>query len=163
MHWWWHDFYIKSWLAACHQVVVALLEPLQEGGKLTAAAARAVEELVVTGRALLQAKLRGLPPLPQSIPALESVGEVLKQERGTLTVEEQVRLLLQSLQHDSPNVQATAVQVQPLASLPFPGRPATVRASSHTSALQRASGMPWLVKTVMIEVQQGKFMATLVL
>lgn len=91
--------------------MVALLDPLQEGGELTAAAARAMEELVVTGRPLLRSKLRGLPPLPQAVPGLERVAEVLKQERGALTVEEQVRLLLQSLQHDSPSVQATAVQV----------------------------------------------------
>ena len=49
------------------QIVVALLEPLQEGGALTAAASRALEELIIKGRSLLQAKLKGLPPLPQSI------------------------------------------------------------------------------------------------
>ncbi len=94
------------------QIVVALLEPLQEGGALTAAAAKAMEELVVRGRPLLQSKLRGLPPLPQSVPGLEKVAEVLKQERGALTIEEQVRLLLQSLQHDSASVQATTVQAR---------------------------------------------------
>ncbi|KAK9914842.1 hypothetical protein WJX75_001188 [Coccomyxa subellipsoidea] len=93
-----------------NQIVVALLEPLQEGGALTAAAAKAMEELVVKGRALLQSKLQGLPPLPQSVAGLERVSEVLKQERGALTIEEQVRLLLQSLQHDSASVQATTVQ-----------------------------------------------------
>lgn len=51
------------------QIVVALLEPLQEGGALTVAASRALEELVIRGRGLLQAKLKGLPPLPQSIQA----------------------------------------------------------------------------------------------
>lgn len=96
------------------QIVVALLEPLQEGGLLTAAAAKAMEELVVKGRALLQSKLQGLPPLPQSVAGLERVSEVLKQERGALTIEEQVRLLLQSLQHDSASVQATTVQASPL-------------------------------------------------
>ena len=95
------------------QIVVALLEPLQEGGLLTAAAAKAMEELVVKGRALLQSKLQGLPPLPQSVAGLERVSEVLKQERGALTIEEQVRLLLQSLQHDSASVQATTVQASP--------------------------------------------------
>ena len=93
--------------------MVALLEPLQEGGALTAAAAKAMEELVVKGRALLQSKLQGLPPLPQSVAGLERVSEVLKQERGALTIEEQVRLLLQSLQHDSASVKATALQVTP--------------------------------------------------
>lgn len=100
------------WLS-CIQIVVALLEPLQEGGALTAAAAKAMEELVVKGRALLQSKLQGLPPLPQSVAGLERVSEVLKQERGALTIEEQVRLLLQSLQHDSASVQATTVQARP--------------------------------------------------
>ncbi len=46
---------------------MALLEPLQEGEALTAAASKALEELVIKGRHLLQAKLKGLPPLPQSI------------------------------------------------------------------------------------------------
>ena len=49
------------------QIVVALLEPLQEGGALTVAASKALEELIIKGRSLLQAKLKGLPPLPQSI------------------------------------------------------------------------------------------------
>ena len=46
---------------------MALLEPLQEGGALTASASRALEELIIKGRSLLAAKLKGLPPLPQSI------------------------------------------------------------------------------------------------
>ena len=49
------------------QIVVALLEPLQEGGELTLASSRALEELIIKGRGLLQAKIKGLPPLPQSI------------------------------------------------------------------------------------------------
>ena len=46
---------------------MALLEPLQEGGALTLASSRALEELIIKGRGLLQAKIKGLPPLPQSI------------------------------------------------------------------------------------------------
>ena len=45
--------------------MVALLEPLQEGGALTLASSRALEELIIKGRGLLQAKIKGLPPLPQ--------------------------------------------------------------------------------------------------
>ncbi len=55
------------------QIVVALLEPLQEGGALTVAASKALEELIIKGRSLLQAKLKGLPPLPQSIQVVSAL------------------------------------------------------------------------------------------
>lgn len=58
--------------------MVALLEPLQEGGALTAAASRALEELIIEGRSLLQAKLKGLPPLPQSVQASSSCSHALQ-------------------------------------------------------------------------------------
>lgn len=45
--------------------------------------------------------------------ALEKVSVILAKERGNLTIEEQVRQLLQSLQHDSASVKATALQVIP--------------------------------------------------
>ena len=45
--------------------------------------------------------------------ALEKVSSILTQERGNLTVEEQIHQLLQSLQHDSASVKATALQVMP--------------------------------------------------
>ena len=45
--------------------------------------------------------------------ALEKVSSILIQERGNLTVEEQIHQLLQSLQHDSASVKATALQVMP--------------------------------------------------
>ena len=47
-----------------------LQEALQEGGRITAAAARAVEELVVGHRALLRPLLKRLPPLPPGVDAL---------------------------------------------------------------------------------------------
>jgi len=50
--------------------------------------------------------------------ALEKVSDILAQERGNLTVEEQVQQLLQSLQHDSASVKATALQVTPPAFFP---------------------------------------------
>jgi hypothetical protein len=43
---------------------------------------------------------------------LRQVAEVLRQERGALDLDEQVRLLLASLRHDSASVQATAVQAR---------------------------------------------------
>ena len=55
------------------QIVVALLEPLQEGGALTVAASKALEELIIKGRSLLQAKLKGLPPLPQSVQVIPTL------------------------------------------------------------------------------------------
>ena len=47
-----------------------LQEALQEGGRITTAAARAVEELVVGHRALLRPLLKRLPPLPPGVDAL---------------------------------------------------------------------------------------------
>ena len=42
------------------------------------------------------------------------VEDELEKERGALSMDEQVQLLLQSLQHDSASVQATAVQASPV-------------------------------------------------
>ena len=47
------------------------------------------------------------------------VEEELEKERGALGLDEQVQLLLHSLQHDSASVQATAVQARPAAWLPM--------------------------------------------
>lgn len=55
-----------SWL----QVVVALLDPLQEGGPVAAAAVTVLEQLVVHARLLLGDKLKALPPLPQAVEGL---------------------------------------------------------------------------------------------
>lgn len=50
-----------------------LQEALQEGGRVAAAAARTVEELVVANRALLTPQLKRLPPLPPGVDALAKV------------------------------------------------------------------------------------------
>ncbi|KAK9842495.1 hypothetical protein WJX81_002719 [Elliptochloris bilobata] len=92
------------------QVVVVLQEALQEDGAITAAAARAVEELVVVNRALLRPVLKRLPPLPPGVDALAKANAVLKEERGSLALDDQVSLLLQSLASDSAAVRATALQ-----------------------------------------------------
>ena len=55
-----------SWL----QVVVTLLDPLQEGGPVAAAAVSVLEQLVVHARLLLGDKLKTLPPLPQAVEGL---------------------------------------------------------------------------------------------
>lgn len=52
------------------QVVVTLLDPLQEGGAVAAAAVNVLEQLVVHARHLLGDKLKTLPPLPQAVEGL---------------------------------------------------------------------------------------------
>jgi hypothetical protein len=59
------------------QVVVALMDALQEGGAVTAAAMRVVEELVVVCRRNHRDKLRVIPPLPNWLPELERLNEVV--------------------------------------------------------------------------------------
>ncbi len=58
------------------QVVVALLESLQEGGPVSAAAIRVLEELVLIFRRTHRDKLRTIPPLPNWLPELEKLNEV---------------------------------------------------------------------------------------
>lgn len=55
------------------QVVVAMLDPLQEGGHVTAAAAAVLDQLVVKSRSLLKDKMKSLPPLPQGIDRLGNI------------------------------------------------------------------------------------------
>ena len=52
------------------QAVVTLLDPLQEGGAVAAAAVTVLEQLVVHARHLLGDKLKNLPPLPQAVEGL---------------------------------------------------------------------------------------------
>ena len=52
------------------QVVVTLLDPLQEGSPVTAAALTVLEQLVVHARHLLGDKLKTLPPFPQAVEGL---------------------------------------------------------------------------------------------
>ena len=93
------------------QVVVALLEPLQEGGAVMAAAVQVLETIIIDGRMLMKPQIKALPPLPQSVPALHRVNSAIAEERGKLTNSEHVQLLLQSLGHHSLSVRTTALQV----------------------------------------------------
>ncbi len=52
------------------QVVVTLLDPLQEGGAVAAAAVTVLEQLVVHAKHLLGDRLKTLPPLPQAVEGL---------------------------------------------------------------------------------------------
>ena len=90
------------------------MDCLQEGGIVMAAAARVLEAMVIDNRKLLRTQIRGLPPLPRSLPALGSVVDVIEQERGKLTSAEMVQLLLQSLSHHSLSVRAAALEVRRL-------------------------------------------------
>jgi hypothetical protein len=57
-------------------VVVALMEPLQEGGAASGAAIKVLEELVLILRRTHRDKLRSMPPLPNWLPELERLNEV---------------------------------------------------------------------------------------
>ncbi len=96
------------------QVVVALMDCLQEGGEVAAAAVRVLEAMIIDNRRLLKPQIKALPPLPKSVPALGRVVDVIEQERGKLTSAEVVQLLLGSLSHHSLSVRAAALEVRNL-------------------------------------------------
>jgi hypothetical protein len=93
-----------------NQVVVALMEPLQEGGPACAAAGRVVAELIAACRAAYPARLRAMPPLPQWPPELAHVNALLAEGRGVLSAREQAELLLEGLGDESASVRSTALQ-----------------------------------------------------
>ncbi|KAL4421833.1 hypothetical protein ABPG77_001622 [Micractinium sp. CCAP 211/92] len=93
-----------------NQVVVALLESLQEGGPVSAAAIRVLEELVLICRRTHREKLRTIPPLPNWLQELEKLNETLAKERGKLSTQEQIELLVASLADESLAVRATALR-----------------------------------------------------
>lgn len=105
--------------------MVALMDCLQEGGPVMAAAVRVLEAMIIDNRRLLRAQIKGLPPIPKSVPALGRVVDVIEQERGKLTSAEMVQLLLQSLSHHSLSVRAAALEVIRLANIcgPMEGAP----------------------------------------
>ena len=94
------------------QVVVTLLEPLREGGAVLAAAARVLDALIVDHGHLVKDEIKALPPLPPSAAPLSRVTAAVARERGRLTQQETVLLLLQSLSHPALSVRATTLQVR---------------------------------------------------
>jgi hypothetical protein len=93
------------------QVVVALLDPLQEGGRVMAAAVRVMEAMIVDNRSVLTDQIKALPPIPKSVSALQRVIDTVEAERGKLGHNETVNLLLQSLGHHSLSVRAATLEV----------------------------------------------------
>lgn len=93
-----------------NQVVVTLLEGLQEGGHVGAAAARVVEELITACRSHFPAKIRSMPPLPQRLLELRHINTMLQEARGSLTTHQHVELLLESLGDEALSVRSTALQ-----------------------------------------------------
>lgn len=93
-----------------NQVVVALLDGLQEGALVGAAAARVVEELIAACRVHYPEKIRSMPPLPQRMLELRHVNGLLQEARGSLTTEQQVEVLLESLTDEALSVRSTALQ-----------------------------------------------------
>lgn len=76
------------------------------------AAVRVLETLIITHGNALRDHIKALPPLPQSLPALVRVNEVIAQQRGRLKYNEQIQLLLPALGHHSQSVRAMALQVR---------------------------------------------------
>ncbi|KAK9807336.1 hypothetical protein WJX73_002849 [Symbiochloris irregularis] len=93
-----------------NQVVVAMLEPLTEGGQVSIAAARVVQGVVDAGQASFKEQLKRLPPLPPSIPALQRCNAVLTEARGPTSAEDHITAALDSLKHHSLAVRANALQ-----------------------------------------------------
>jgi hypothetical protein len=93
-----------------NQVVVTLLECLQEGGQVGAAAARVIEELITACRAHFPDKIRAMPPLPQRLLELRHINTMLQEARGSLTTHQHVELLLESLGDEALSVRSTALQ-----------------------------------------------------
>lgn len=93
-----------------NQVVVTLLEGLQEGGHVGAAAARVIEELITACRSHFPAKIRSMPPLPQRLLELRHINTMLQEARGSLTTHQHVELLLESLGDEALSVRSTALQ-----------------------------------------------------
>ena len=52
------------------QVVVAMMEPLQEGGQVASGAVKVVEAALLEAQDMVQDHLLGVPPLPLEIEAL---------------------------------------------------------------------------------------------
>ncbi|KAL0053239.1 hypothetical protein WJX82_003001 [Trebouxia sp. C0006] len=93
-----------------NQVVVTLLDPLQEGGAVAAAAVTVLEQLVVHAKHLLGERLKTLPPLPQAVEGLGRINAVIAEQRGSLTTEESIRIPLKALGDHSLSVRTTALQ-----------------------------------------------------
>ena len=61
----------------------------------------------------MQDKVRSLPPLPASLPELARAASMLTEARGKLEPQQQVALLLESLQSQSLGVRSMALQARP--------------------------------------------------
>ena len=71
------------------------------------------------------------------------MSDILAQERGNLTVEEQVQQLLQSLQHDSASVKATALQVTHAPTLSYDRHISVVQDSEQTKPRGQKQKIQW--------------------
>ena len=97
-----------------HRIVVALLPSLQdtESPLVAKLASKVVADLVTVCQQepRFRAKLKAMPPLPAAGPEeLLKVNVILQEERGQLTTEEHIELLIQSLEDESAAVRATAL------------------------------------------------------
>jgi len=121
------------------QVVVALLDPLQEGGRVMAAAVRVMECMIVDNRSVLTAQIKALPPIPKSVSALQRVIDAVEAERGRLGHAETVTLLLHSLGHHSLSVRAAALEEPP----PPPPPPTCTSESSSSESKSAIDAARW--------------------
>ncbi|CAK9153934.1 unnamed protein product [Ilex paraguariensis] len=65
-----------------------------------------LEELVSENRLILKEHIREFPPLP-SIPALTEVNKVIQEARGLMTLKDQLRDVVEGLNHENLNVRYT--------------------------------------------------------
>jgi serine/threonine-protein kinase ATR len=111
-----------------HRIAVVLIAPLQDTAHpgVVSLAAATIEELVMICKRQHREKLRSLPPIPavnsnkkigggggmeggMAFMELQRVKALLQEERGQLTTEEHVELLVTSLADESVAVRATAL------------------------------------------------------
>ncbi|XP_050363920.1 serine/threonine-protein kinase ATR [Argentina anserina] len=93
------------------QVFAALIPFLERDDESPAHLDKVVqilEELVLNNRYILKEHIREFPPLP-SIPALTEVNKALQEARGSMTLRDRLRDIVDGLNHDSLNVRYMVV------------------------------------------------------
>ncbi|KAJ4962511.1 hypothetical protein NE237_022450 [Protea cynaroides] len=95
---------IKHVISQVFAALIPFLERYKENPSLQLKkVVEILEELVVENKVLLQQHIRELPLLP-SVPVLADVNKVIQEARGSMTLKDQLRDLVDGLNHESLNV-----------------------------------------------------------
>ncbi|KAF8405476.1 hypothetical protein HHK36_010382 [Tetracentron sinense] len=94
----------KHLISQVFAALIPFLERYQENPSLLLPkVVEILEELVIENRVLLKQHIRELPLLP-SIPVLSKVNKVIQEARGSMTLKDQLRDVVDGLNHESLNV-----------------------------------------------------------